>query len=238
MKKVVSQITLAVVFLILGYILTNQFKEISRNENVNTNNSGDIYNDIAKLKNQKINIQKKIDDYQSKMSEYETSVSNTNTQNQKILEDLKDSRISSGIVDAKGPGVVIDFILKNDILDSNSNLYIINSNMLVVLVNKINTVGADAVSINDIRITSRTKITESGNSILIDENKISPFKKITVKAVGNKDTLENQLNMQGAFTFDDFNKKYNVSMTKSDNISIPKRAEVFNFEYAKPVQNK
>ena len=238
MKKIISQITLAVVFLILGYILTTQFKEINRNESLNTNNTGDIYNEIEQLKTRKQNMQKKIDDLQGKMSEYEVSASNTNSQNQKILEDLNNSRVASGSVDAKGPGLIIEFTLKNDILDNNSNQYIINSNMLVVLINKINTVGSDAVAVNDIRISSRTKITDSGSSIMIDENKISPFQKITIKAIGDKDDLENQLNLPGAYTFEDFNKKYKISLTKSDSILIPKSIQIFKFDYAKPVQSK
>ena len=238
MKKIVSQITLALVFLILGYILTTQFKEISRNENLSTNNTGDIYNEIEQLKTRKENMQKKIDDLQSKMAEYEASASNTNTQNQKILEDLNNSRIAVGGVDTKGSGLIIEFTLKNDIIDNNSNQYIINANMLVVLINKINTIGSEAVSINDIRVSSRTKITDKGSSIYIDENKISPFQKITIKAIGDKDNLESKLNLPGAFTFDDFNKKYKVSITKTDSIPIAKSNEVFKFDFAKPVQNK
>jgi uncharacterized protein YlxW (UPF0749 family) len=237
LKKLSSQITVAIVCCILGFVLTYQFKQINKNQKstTTTENTADITLEIQQLRKQKQDMQTKMDDLDKKIKNYETSAASQSTSNNQLLKDLENSRIINGMVDVKGPGVVIEITPQSNILGNNLTESTITPFNLSGLINNLIASGAEAISINDIRITSRTGIDMSGSFIKINNTKIPQDKKITIKVIGDKQKIIYSM---------DFNYILSVfehcttTKSTSDEVVIHKYEGDFKYIYAKPVENK
>lgn len=236
MKKYKSQITVAVVCCILGFMLAYQFRIL--NKRANAANIGgattDITLEIEQYKKQKEELQKSINDLQVKVKKYEEAAASRSAETKNILEELENTRLLTGTKDVKGPGVILYLNPKTKILGNDVPGEHITDKHLVYIVNELISAGAEAISINDARITPRTGIRTSGNNILINEERISPFERITIKAIGNKDLLYSTLSFPGVLT--DFLPISIPEYDKYDNIEIKRYNKTFKFEYAKPVK--
>lgn len=107
---------------------------------------------------------------------------------------------------------------------------------LIKIVNELNAADAEAISINDIRITSRTGIRSAGNYITINDERISPYRRITIKAIGNKAKLKQALEFPEVLDagFDGYEVKYEIV----DKVQINKYDKSLKLEYAKPIEDK
>lgn len=131
-----------------------------------------------------------------------------------------------GKTDVTGEGVIITVADNNSVNTSNSfssinaSSYLVHDGNLVSIINELKAAGAEAISINNNRITSSTAITCAGNVIQINGQKVgSPF---VIKAIGSKELLYGELNKNGGTLYK--LKKYGVltDIKKSDNIEISK----------------
>ena len=75
MKKFRSQISIGIICVLLGFMITYQFKMISKqNSAADTNkNTPEIITENEQLKKSKIEMQKKIDELDAKTKEYENA---------------------------------------------------------------------------------------------------------------------------------------------------------------------
>jgi len=230
-----AQISVAIVCAILGFMLAYQFKVLSKQENsfsLGSTTSTDVTIEIEQYKKQKTELEAKVSELQSKVDEYEKAAAGESDASKALLAELQTSRILTGASDVHGQGVVI-------YLDPTSNLFgtgsgHITDKHLVYLINELRFAGAEAISINDIRVVGMTGIRNAGNYILINDNdKVSYSQKITIKAIGNKDLLYSSLSFPEVFS--EFTGICDVKFEKQDDIKIPKYTKTYNFQYAKPV---
>ena len=107
---------------------------------------------------------------------------------------------------------------------------------LVYLVNELRFAGAESIAINGIRIVNRTGIRIAGNYIMINDERVSPNKRITIEAIGNKDLLYATIDFPEVFV--DFKAICDIKYEKKDEIKMSKYNKVYKNEYAKPVEEK
>ena len=240
MKRLSSQITVAIVCCLLGFILTYQFKQMNKNQQDSQSriNTEDITAQIQQLTKQKQDLQAKIDTQDGKIKSYESSVAGTNTAYNGLLKDLENSRIVNGMVDVKGPGVVIEITPQTNLFDNSNSESPISPLNLSVLVNNLIASEAEAISINDIRITSRTGIAMSGNFVEISNIRIPTDKKVTVKVIGERKKIIYSLDFLNILSEFTKNNSCTVSRTTPDEVVIKKYEGDFKFNFAKPVDNK
>ena len=131
-------------------------------------------------------MQKKIDELDAKTKEYENTAKGRDEQSGLLYKDLEETRILTGGTEVEGEGIIIYIDPKSDIFGSIAEDQRINDTDLVHIVNELNAAGAEAISINDIRLTSRSGIRNAGNAIIINDERISYSKRITIKAIGKK----------------------------------------------------
>lgn len=236
MKKYSSQITVSIVCCILGFMLAYQFRIWSKNEsNIKiSQTTTDITIELEQYKKQKEELQKNIDDLQGKLKKYEESAANRSEETKNVLSELESTRLLTGTKDVKGPGIIMYIEPKEKVLGNNIPGEHITDKHLVYIVNELVSAGAEAVSINDSRITPRTGIRTSGNDILVNDLRISPFERITIKAIGNKDNLYGALAFYGALI--DFEPISKIDYDRYDDIVIKRYNKSFNFDYAKPIK--
>ncbi|MBC2580650.1 DUF881 domain-containing protein [Clostridium sp. DJ247] len=236
MRRVKSQVSVAVVCGILGFMLAYQFKILMKQDqtlSITNKNSTDVTVEIEQYKKQKQALEQKVNDLQNQVKNYENAVAGKSDATKNLLEELDNTRMMTGLTDVKGPGVIIYLEPNNKLLGNNIGDQITDKH-LAYLVNELRFAGAEAISINDIRIVSRTGIRTAGNYILINDEKVSPSSRIVIQAIGDKNLLYSDLSFPEVFS--DFKMLSDVKFEKSDNIVIKKYNKTYKFEYVKPVK--
>lgn len=116
------------------------------------------------------------------------------TSNQSNLEEIRasidDQKMLAGLTPLRGPGVVVvvddSSSLPPDAVDANR--YIIHQQQLVTLVGVLWGSGAEAIAINDQRITDRTSIYCVGSTVMVNQEFLAP--PFTIRAIGDPTRLE------------------------------------------------
>lgn len=241
MKKHSSQIAVAIVCCILGFILTYQFKTLVKQEkefkisSTTNKDSADITAEIEQYKKTKDEMEKKLNELQTQVSKYEADIAKGDSTSKSMVDELEKNRILLGTTDVQGGGITIYLNPETKAIGSTKTPDPIMDRDLVYIVNELTFAGAEAISINDLRITSRTGIRTSngGNFIIINDERVSPQKRITIKAIGDKNLLYSGLTLPGVLS--DFSTKCEVKIEKNDSLKIPKYNRTYKVEYAKPV---
>lgn len=237
MKKT-SQISVALVCAILGFMLSYQFKTVIKQEknlNITSKNSEDVTVEIEQYKKEKTELEKKVDELQKKLKEYENKASAKSDVTKNLLQELEDTRLLTGTTDVKGSGIVIYLNPLNDIFGSGPKDKLTDKH-IVYLVNELRFAGAESIAINGIRVVNRTGIRNAGNYILVNDERVSPNKQITIEAIGNKDLLYSTLDFPEVFV--DFKGICDIKYEKKNEIKMQKYTKVYKNEYAKPVEEK
>ncbi|MCL2422630.1 MAG: DUF881 domain-containing protein [Micrococcales bacterium] len=101
-----------------------------------------------------------------------------------VLARLRQDQVTSGVVPVTGRGVRVVLTDGENISDPSARVHDVD---LRVVVNGLWAAGAEAVAVNDVRLTSLTAIRSAGSTVLVDLQPLtSPF---TVQAVGDPDVL-------------------------------------------------
>lgn len=120
----------------------------------------------------------------------------------------------AGYTNINGPGITIKLI-NNGSEDS----IIYNYDLILSIINKLNSAQATAISINEERIVFDTYLNLKEDSLYINNTKIK--EPITINAIGDKDTLESALKIKYGIAWE-IEKYYNykVDIKSDDNINI------------------
>ena len=158
-----------------------------------------------------------------------------NTNSSETERYLKIANAIIGTTDVEGQGIILTVEdnknVTNEtisIMDNISN-YLIHDSDLLTLVNELKNAGAEAISINDERITNQSSITCDGNVILINGNKVgSPF---TIRAIGSQEALMGAIKRPGGFLEELEEFGLVSSVKKQSKIRINKFNGIVDFKY-------
>ncbi|GAA0069158.1 DUF881 domain-containing protein [Clostridium sardiniense] len=242
MKKSTSQISIAIVCALLGFLLAYQFKLLNKNNesNIESYNKSDVIAELDSLKKEKEGLQNKNNSLNEELKKLEEAASKEGNVGKEIKNQLDSARMHLGLVDVKGPGVTIKITPKTSIFGS-SNDDIgrgITEEELIHIINLLWYSKAEAISINGYRVTPQTGIKNSSNYIWIGTaGKVSPKEPIIIKAIGDKARLNVGLNFPGSLDFGAL-QNYNCEVEQSDNLVIDKTTQTIKSDYLKPVEKK
>ncbi|MBR3132620.1 MAG: DUF881 domain-containing protein [Clostridia bacterium] len=147
-----------------------------------------------------------------------------------IEEKISEANKLLGLTEIKGKGVVIE-LDDSKLVKSNEDMndFIVHDLDLLEVVNELFNAGAEAVSINGQRIISTTAINCSGNIVKVNDEKLGvPFE---IKAIGYPDKLYGALTRPGGYLELMEDDGVSVSISKSDDISLPKYNGVYQNDY-------
>ncbi|MCR3757860.1 DUF881 domain-containing protein [Clostridium felsineum] len=240
MKKFGAQIGVAFVCCILGFMIAHQLKIVSFQETKQNTGmeSTEISEEVNKLSKEKEDLTKKVNELQSKVKGYQNAAASSSSMNKQIVDELNISNMLTGSVDVTGPGIILEITPQKISSSTNNNqgqTDVITGENLLYLINELNFSQAEAISINDIRITSMTGIRSSsgGSDIFVGDDRISPYEKITIKAIGDSKLLYSALSYPGVLS--SVPSGYKADYNKYQSIKISKSNKVIKFDYAKPV---
>lgn len=236
MKKIGSQLTVALVCCILGFMLTYQFKLVNQQGTSSSQvNNADITVQIEQLTKQKQELAEKVNSLQSKISEYEKNAVDKNDLNKALYDELNTDRMMVGSLPIKGEGITFYINPVGSFLNTNPDQPVTGEDLTYTL-NYLFSVGAEAVSVNDIRVVARTGIkASSGGLIKIGTDYVSSYKQIIIRAIGDKNKMYGALDSWLPIKQ---TTARTIKFEKSDIITIPKINKEWKFDFAQPVESK
>lgn len=237
MKKVTSQIFVAIVCAFLGFLLAHQFKLLNEKDKMNVATQNlDIMAEIDALKKEKEELTKENSSLSQELKQLEEAAAQEGDLEAEIKKQLDNARMNLGLVDVKGPGIIITITPKSNIFSSNiSTSSSISEDEIVHVVNSLRYIKAEAISVNDFRLTPQSGIKNSGDWIWIGTaGQIDPKEKIVIKAIGDKQALSVAANFQGVLNYGAL-QNYYCEVKESDEIIINKTNQSLKNEYIKPV---
>lgn len=241
MKGFKGQLAVGIVCTVLGLVLALQFRSVQGNlEGIApTQKAAELASELTKIREEKEQLLGEITSLEDKIKEIEESESKEDVLLKNISDELERYKMISGFKSVKGSGVVVvvDDPPKDPEAFYDESMIMYNYDLLLSVVNKLNEAGAEAVSINEQRIISKTEISLAGSNVNINSVPTAP--PFIIKAIGDKETLEATLNIRFGIVYtmrEQFNLQ--VSVKKEDEIEIPRYNGIITFRYAKPVDEK
>lgn len=223
--KYIMTVSIGLVATILTMVMFTQFKTVYQTDitAIETMRETELRTELSDWKNKYEEVEARLGETESKIAEYQSQISNSE-ESSKILEnDLRETEEYLGYTKLKGEGIIVR-------LEDNEFKQIERWDLLA-LINELRLAGAEAISVNDERIISRTEIATVGYQfILINGNRIpSPF---IVKAIGNKKYLESAITIKGGYVDDMEVNEKTISYTVEDEVEIPAYNSKITFNYA------
>ncbi len=227
---------MGLIFLLFGLMITTQLNTVSKQSTKPENESSpEILLENEQLKKEREELRKKVNELTKKAEEYESAAAGKTEESTIILQELQDTRLRAGLTNVKGEGIVVYIDPKANIFGTSMDAYPIIDFDLLTIVNELYAAGAEAISINGIRITSNSGIRTAGNSIIIDNQRISPKKRVTIEAIGKKEILENIIDFPGTVS-DSLRRNCDVTRETKDKITIKKSSNPIKYEFVEEVK--
>lgn len=172
------ELSILLTAILVGVLIIMQGKSFTSLDQVtNREARTDIFREIQILKNTNDNLNDEVKDLEDKLGK----MSGQEAGLQGIASDISKYKLASGQLPVSGPG--ISFIINGDV----SAIWLTDS------VNELFAAGAEAVSLNNIRITDQTSgfdTIPNGQIMLNSVILKSPYK---IEAIGDKNTLADAL---------------------------------------------
>jgi len=238
--KLFQILSLVLVFSSMGFMISMQFKTVQEKNKQEVSSTNHIrieeltqqlktaQDEKTALKQQLEELNKRLNDYISSASKYDSSLKN-------LQQDAEKYKIIAGLTDLKGPGVIVT-LNDSDLQPKNGedpNMFLVHDEDLLKVVNELKAGGAEAISINGQRLIAVSEIRCVGPTININSTRYAP--PYIIKAIGNPETLQAALNLKNGIV--DTLKYYgiNVDIQTSNELIVPKYSDPIRFIYAKPV---
>ncbi len=234
MKNAKYQIAIAFVCVVLGLMVSLQFRTVKQGVGpVSEYRARELASQLKKTREENAKLQNIKKDYESKIKEYEDTASKGSVSAKILKSELDEARIIAGMEDVEGPGVTV--IVDDLKFSEKVNYPLISYSMLLELLNELNAAGSEAVSINGQRIISTSEIRQVGG-IHININTVSYAPPFTFKAIGDPKTLEAALRLREGIVERLESSGIAVTITQEQLIKIFKYNGVIERKYARIIK--
>ncbi len=227
--NITMSVSIFAVTICLVTVALIQFKTVEKVNQTDIENmrESELREQISTWKSKYEEVNEKLADTNSKIEEYNSKIASNEESSELLDEELKKSKLILGTTDVTGDGVVITLTDKQE--------HPIEASDLVELINELRFAGAEAISINGVRIINMTDIVDIDTYILVKPSQrlVSPY---IVKAIGNQTYLTSTLCLKDSGYIDRYNNSgKSVKLEKQRNIKIPKYSEGIDIKYMKEV---
>ena len=236
MKKKFEIASLILVSVILGLILSIQFKTVNKSVGegqLPTQRAQELAADLKKVKQERDVQTNRIAELESEIEKYEKNQLDKNSYSEILYKDTMKYRMLAGYVDVEGPGIILEINDPPSDLEFSSAYGVVDQlDLILQIVSILNAAEAEAISINDQRYTSFTEIVRAGDHIEI--NGVSTSSPLVIKAIGNPNTLESALAIKRGIVWQLKSYNYMILLTQDKSVTIPKYRKVKEFKYSEP----
>ncbi|MEN6324977.1 MAG: DUF881 domain-containing protein [Syntrophomonas sp.] len=233
MRSKGAQISIALVCIILGVMLSVQFKTTGYyRATLVPERTEDLAAQITTVKKEKEALEQKT-------ASLEEQIKNTKNNDQAradLQKELQGAKLTVGLMPLEGPGVKITLSDNPKDLEpgEDPNSLLIHEDNLLMVVNDLKASGAEAISINDQRITAMSEIRCAGTMIVVNQVRIGP--PFVLLAVGNPDLLENGMTQKSGNLSSLQFMGIQANIEKSEKLRIPGFKGTVRMDYGKAVK--
>ena len=226
-NKLIMTIIIGGVCLILFAVMFMQFRTIEETDITAIKNmrEAELRTAISEWKSKYEETVEQLEVNQKSINEYKQKLGKNEEASELVDNDLKESNMILGKTDVYGEGVTITL--------SNSDEREVKYRDLIELINELRYAGAEAISINDVRIINTTDIVEVGNTLIMvgGQRLSSPY---VVKAIGNQAYLSSILSLKNSGFIDKYNNSgKTVTLVASKKVEILKYNGETEIKYIK-----
>lgn len=206
-----TQVAIAAVCMLIGILLATQFRvQQTASQALQDASESDLSQIVSNLNNEINNLRAETSDLRLQLFKIQRTSHDSAAVIKESSKNLNNLKIIAGLTKVAGPGVRVV------VTDENKSL---NSNDLVGIITELRVGGAEAVSINGIRVIANTGIMQRGSAIFVDGTPVSPPYELL--AVGDPEVLHEALVITGGIR-DNLSSLSGVSfyITKENNLRI------------------
>ncbi len=234
MQSKSAKVSIAIVALILGIMLAVQFKTTASNKAQVPARIEDVAQQLTSVTQERDALAEEVVSLREKLS----NVRKNDQAMADLQDELQKTSMVAGTNAVEGPGIIltVNDIPRNIQAGEDPNDTIVHDSDLFTLVNDLKASGAEAISINDQRITAMSEIRCASTLILINTRRVGP--PFVIKATGNPDMLESGMNITGGWLSIMRGWGYQINLKKSEKVQIPAYNGPIRFEYSVPVEKE
>lgn len=217
LNNLAMSIVMFIVCVSLVSVMLMQFKTVEETDITDIENmrEAELRKTLSEWKTKYEEVYTTLQETNQKIAEYNEKIEKNEAASELIDKELEQSNIAVGKTDVTGEGVIVTL---ND-----GDYEDIIAWDLIYLVNELKYAGAEAISINDIRITNTTEIVDLGGYSYISVGGQRLEAPYVVKAIGNQAYLSSILNLKDSGYVDLYkNEDKQVKMEQSKKIKILK----------------
>jgi uncharacterized protein YlxW (UPF0749 family) len=224
--KLAMVITIGVICILLTSVMFLQFKSVQviEESGVGAMRESELKTEYSLIKEKSDEIKKNLEEFEKSIVEYNSQSTDTQGTLELLRNDIRKANIDIGYTDVKGPGLMITLW--------DGDYEYVDATDLLFAINELKFAGAEAISINDIRVVNTTSLPEmSTDYIVMDRGRIvSPF---TIKVIGDIKYLESVINIKGGLKDFIKNEGKNISYTVENEVYINKYDGLLEINYGK-----
>lgn len=183
MRRPRSQIALAAITLLLGFLLVVQVRAQQAGSGLEAQSSQDLTLLIANLTTRNDALRAEAADLQRQLDAMAAARARGETSIGQLRGDLERVRLWAGLEPAAGPGIRISVVGR------------VGATAVADFVNELRNVGAEAIAVEDVRVTPGTVVAGPPGALSIDNTALG--ERITIAAIGNPQALTGALTRAG-----------------------------------------
>lgn len=233
MKKSYWQIPLTIAFILLGVIISAQIQTQNRLEaNLSIQSSSDLSIIFKNLSEKRLALVQEIAEAETNIQAYRLDYADEAEIINRLNNDLAKVQLLLGTIAVQGPGIEIT-------LTKEAYGYLMYKD-IIHIINELWAAGAEAVSINDQRVTLNSNIyyTRVLDTSYYTHNEQLLELPISIKAIGDSATLDKGLTLPGGIIDNLMTYQVIPLIEIKENIIIPAMAQSPTIRYGKiPAKN-
>ena len=211
---------------VLGFILVTQLRATENvDARLDVEREEDLAQILADLSTQSDRLQEEITSLRLTLLAFENSAESEELALRSLQRRLNELQILAGTVPVEGPGIRLT------IDDPGGEL---TQEVLVDTVQELRDAGAEAISVNDLRLVASSSFSTRNGRLVLDEQPLAA--PITINAIGPAQTISEALAIPGG-ALDSVQAKPEVvaDLQTLDQLSILARPEAKPFVYGEPI---
>ncbi len=223
---------LAFVFMCFGFLLVAQYQtNVALSGSLTNESQANLAMILKSVNDKKEQLQNELVSLQDELDELQTLAASGESLSSSVRGKIDTLQTAIGASDVEGQGLTVT-------ITGESNLMYYD---VIDIINELFVSGAEAVSINETRITNNTMISEKDNSLdgysITVDGKPLLFP-VVIKGIGNPESLETGLTYPGGI-IENLNTLYHVYPTirQEKKLTMP-AAVIHTLKYAEAVQEQ
>lgn len=219
--KITMTIIIGIMCFILVYVMFMQFRVVNETDvtSLKTKRESELREELESWQSKYEDTTNQLEQAKTNLDEYKNKIDDSQSASELLDKELKQAELNLGKTDVKGAGIVIN-IEDGDVA--------VDAEDLIKLMNELKRAEAEAISVNNQRVTNLTEFADVDSYIVVNGTRLSsPF---TIQVIGNQKYLESGLTAKGGYVDSQISDGKKVSLAENNDITILKYSGEFEID--------